>query len=128
MFATPRDSVGLPGKGYYENKNLVAQYQDVIGEILGAIHPSKQARKQSGMLAKAVVDLESKLAAASPELKDLQDVTVGQKVSLLTWLILITIRNRTTLCPWPMLLGWLLNSAWTMFSMLLFPRAIRLIR
>ncbi|KAL8709903.1 MAG: hypothetical protein Q9225_007376, partial [Loekoesia sp. 1 TL-2023] len=77
---------GLPSKEYYQDKSTVASYADIIGQVLEAL--LREARPQSELasdaeavlecsedLVKAVVQLESDLASASPDEEDAQDVT-----------------------------------------------------
>jgi endothelin-converting enzyme len=63
--------IGLPSKERYEDEKLVQQYQDVLIEVLSAIYP--EANKDSFA---HVVELEKKLAAASPSTQEREDVTV----------------------------------------------------
>jgi len=83
--------LGLPSKEYYKNKDTVASYSKTIGEVLEALlheaeHNSTtssplnilghtQYRSNREELVRALVDFESKLAEASPDLEDAQDVT-----------------------------------------------------
>lgn len=83
--------LGLPSKEYYKNKDTVASYAKTIGEVLEALlheaeHNSttstplqilEQTRYGSNReeLVRALVDFETKLAEASPDLEDAQDVT-----------------------------------------------------
>lgn len=75
VFAGPRYGIGLPSKTYYQNKDTVAQYKSAMAQVLEAVLPSAAGRSTVEKLAAAVVDLESKIAAATPDLEDLQDVT-----------------------------------------------------
>lgn len=68
----PPWSVGLPSKERYEDDRLVARYQGVIGEVMGALyHEDKKGA------AEGVVKLETMLAKASPSTEEAEDVTVG---------------------------------------------------
>lgn len=69
--------MGLPSKTYYLDNDTVSQYQSAMAEVLNAVLPGSAARSAADKLAAAVVKLESQIAAATPELEDLQDVTVG---------------------------------------------------
>lgn len=53
-----------------------------MAEVLKGILPNPTARKAVDKLAAAVVLLESKIAAATPPLEDLQDSSVGFLMSL----------------------------------------------
>ncbi|KAK1772594.1 zincin [Phialemonium atrogriseum] len=75
VFAGPRSGVGLPSKTYYLDNDIVSQYQSAMAEVLNAVLPGSAARSAADKLAAAVVKLESQIAAATPELEDLQDVT-----------------------------------------------------
>ena len=75
---------GLPSKEYYNNADIVVAYSRMIGEVLEALlheaQPSysnilAEYKKRSPGLVKAIVDLESRLAAATPDAEDAQDVT-----------------------------------------------------
>jgi len=63
--------IGLPSKERYKDDALVAKYQDVLVKVLSALYPDQDTGSFKG-----VVELEKKLAAASPPIEDLQDVTV----------------------------------------------------
>ena len=83
--------LGLPSKEYYKNKDTVASYKKTIGEVLEALlheaeHNSTTTnpletlehgryRSNREELVRALVDFESRLAEASPDLEDAQDVT-----------------------------------------------------
>lgn len=62
--------IGLPAKERYEDDALVKKYQAVIVETLGKLVPG-----QTKDVLEAVVGFEKKLAAASPNNEDRQDVT-----------------------------------------------------
>ncbi|KAF2128691.1 peptidase family M13 [Dothidotthia symphoricarpi CBS 119687] len=66
----PPSSFGLPSKERYEDVKLVEKYRGVAVEVLSALYPDHD--KDS--FAK-VIDLERKLAAASPSTEDSEDVT-----------------------------------------------------
>lgn len=69
---SPPWNIGLPSKERYEDDKLVQKYQDVIVKVLSQLVPDQD--KDS--FAK-VVDLEKKLAAASPNTEEREDVTVS---------------------------------------------------
>jgi len=77
IFASPRYGVGLPSPTYYGDKDTVDDYKSALSQVLKAVLPSPAARNAVDKLAAAVVELESKIAAATPPLEDLQDGTVG---------------------------------------------------
>lgn len=75
---------GLPSKEYYQDEGIVRSYSETIGKVLAALldeanqgsdyytHLSALRNKN---LVKAVVDLETKLAHATPDAEDADDVT-----------------------------------------------------
>lgn len=75
VFAGPRSRIGLPSPAYYLDENVVKDYQSAMTQVLKGLLPSTQ--KSVDKLAAAVVEFESKIAAATPPLQDLQDVTVS---------------------------------------------------
>ena len=68
---SPPWSIGLPSKERYEDADLVKKYQGVVVEILHQLSPEHDYKTVKG-----VVDLEKKLAAASPSTEEREDVTV----------------------------------------------------
>lgn len=94
---TPPRQIGLPSKEYYENKEVVKEYQSMTATVLkqffenpGNTTPFRYYRNsmsgnkspyqmalQSEIkdLAEAIVDLEVKLAAATPPTEEQEDVT-----------------------------------------------------
>lgn len=65
-------SFGLPSKERYEDEKLVEKYRGVAVEVLSALYPEQNHDSFAG-----VIDLEKKLAAASPSEEDREDVTVS---------------------------------------------------
>ncbi|KAF2443913.1 peptidase family M13 [Karstenula rhodostoma CBS 690.94] len=63
-------SFGLPSKERYKDKKLVEKYRAVAIEVLGNLYPEEDKETYS-----KVIDLEKKLAAASPPTEDREDVT-----------------------------------------------------
>ena len=84
--AAPRQP-GLPTKEYYKSPELVARYAKTIGQVLEALlaeakSDSKPLRglwtqisTRSAELVEGIVLLESKLAQATPDEEDAEDVT-----------------------------------------------------
>lgn len=70
--ASPPYSIGLPAKDYYGDGAVVKKYEDTLTAVLGNIYPDHGNSKN---LSRAVVELEKKLAAASPDAEDRDDVT-----------------------------------------------------
>jgi endothelin-converting enzyme len=64
-------SFGLPSKERYEDDKLVEKYRGVAVEVLSALYPD-----QSKDAFAKIIDLEKKLAAASPPSEERDDVTV----------------------------------------------------
>ncbi|USP78574.1 hypothetical protein yc1106_05848 [Curvularia clavata] len=63
-------SFGLPSKERYEDDKLVEKYRDVTVQVLSALFP-----EQDKATFASIVDLEKKLAAASPSEEEREDVT-----------------------------------------------------
>ncbi|KAH7087462.1 hypothetical protein FB567DRAFT_442117 [Paraphoma chrysanthemicola] len=63
-------SFGLPSKERYEDKALVEKYRSVAAEVLSNLLPD-----QDKSVFGKIIDLEQKLAAASPDSEDRDDVT-----------------------------------------------------
>lgn len=70
-------SFGLPSKERYEDDKLVEKYRGVAVEVLSALYPDAK----QDTFAK-IIDLEKKLAAASPASEDRDDVTVCSRALL----------------------------------------------
>jgi endothelin-converting enzyme len=68
-------SIGLPAKELYEDEKIVKKYEDVVSQVMSALYPHSDSFSKS--FARALVDFEKKLAAASPDAEDRDDVTVG---------------------------------------------------
>jgi endothelin-converting enzyme len=66
----PPWSFGLPSKERYEDDKLVEKYRGVTVQVLGALYPDADKETFS-----KIIDLEKKLAAASPSTEDREDVT-----------------------------------------------------
>jgi endothelin-converting enzyme len=62
---------GLPSKERYEDDKLVEKYRGVATEVLSSLYPDQDKATFS-----KIIDLEKKLAAASPATEDRDDVTV----------------------------------------------------
>lgn len=84
---SPSWSFGLPSKQYYNRSDVVTTYKDTIGSVLQALlkdaTPNStilSAFRATGTLTASkgvddLVDLESQMAAASPDPEDLSDIT-----------------------------------------------------
>ncbi|KAL9101289.1 MAG: hypothetical protein Q9163_003441, partial [Psora crenata] len=77
---------GLPSKEYYQDPKTLVRYGQVIGEVLEALlakagpnstisSMASRFRAQSAELVESIVGLESKLAKATPDTEDAEDVT-----------------------------------------------------
>jgi endothelin-converting enzyme len=76
--ASPPYSIGLPAKDYYENDAVVKKYEDTLQHIIENLQPGNiLASLPTQGLAHDVIVLEKKLAAASPNAEDRDDVTVS---------------------------------------------------
>jgi endothelin-converting enzyme len=67
---SPPWSFGLPSKERYDDEKLVEKYRSVAVEVLSALYPDQD----KDAFAK-IVDLEKRLAAASPSTEERDDVT-----------------------------------------------------
>ncbi|KAF2398055.1 zincin [Trichodelitschia bisporula] len=67
---SPPYRIGLPAKENYEDDKIIKKYEEVITTVMGALYPDKRNSVYS-----SVVELEKKLAAASPSMADRQDIT-----------------------------------------------------
>lgn len=74
---SPPRSIGLPSKEYYNNTSVMSRYQRVISHLLAQVGGLVDAETsdRSRKLAKEVVDFETRLAEASPNAEDADDVT-----------------------------------------------------
>jgi endothelin-converting enzyme len=70
-------SFGLPSKERYQDDKLVEKYRSVAVEVLTALFPDQNKDSFS-----KIVDLEKRLAAASPSSEDRDDVTVCLQIHL----------------------------------------------
>jgi endothelin-converting enzyme len=75
---SPPWSFGLPSKERYEDEQLVKKYESVLTEVLSALFPD-----HSGEPFSTIVDFEKKLAAASPDTQEREDITVSPKSSVM---------------------------------------------
>lgn len=75
---SPPWSFGLPSKQRYEDSKLLKKYRDVTIEVLSNIYPDEDEKTFD-----QVIELEKKLAAASPDVEEREDVTV-RPIRLLT--------------------------------------------
>lgn len=66
--------IGLPAKELYKDDKLVQKYESVVGQVLSALLPDQFSKTDKSS---ALVDFEKKLAAASPDAEDRDDVTVS---------------------------------------------------
>lgn len=80
--------IGLPAKDYYKDDKVVQDYETALTQVLKAVHPSPKDGAsnahatwiQFDMIkdyAHEVVELEKKIAAASPDAEDRDDVDVS---------------------------------------------------
>ena len=68
----PPWNLGLPSKERYEDDKLVEKYRGVAVQVLGSLYPDVDKTVFS-----KVIELEKKLAAASPSTQEREDVEVS---------------------------------------------------
>jgi hypothetical protein len=56
----------------------MVSYSSAMSQVLAKIHPDANARKEAEKLARQVIDFETSMSAAIPDLADLYDVTVSR--------------------------------------------------
>jgi endothelin-converting enzyme len=115
---SPPYRIGLPAKDYYSDEDVVKKYEATVAQVIENLHPNHKhenatlharwmesgghtkvaARGKSKDYAHDVIEFEKKLAAASPDAEDRDDVTVSLPLGLLV-AMLIKSRNTTTRCP-----------------------------
>ena len=87
IFISP-PRLGLPSKEYYEDKHLLADYQDMVAKVMDHFYRNPVTTKTAssisskhhrsvaaGDLAKDVVSFETKMAALMPPEEDMNDIT-----------------------------------------------------
>lgn len=65
--------IGLPAKELYEDEKVVSKYEKVASQVISVLYPSS-ARDSS--VYRDLVEFEKRLAAASPDAEDRDDVEV----------------------------------------------------
>lgn len=80
--AGPPYRIGLPAKDYYSDGDVCNKYEATIAKVLENLHSNNNGKGQgvevaSKDLAHELVEFEKKLAAASPDAEDRDDVTVS---------------------------------------------------
>ena len=95
--ASPPRRIGLPAKDYYEDPKVVEKYTKTLAQIIAGLHPNYKADNALSAVdfielssqddigvtgtsedyAEEVVEFEKKLAAASPDAEDSNDVTAS---------------------------------------------------
>lgn len=77
---SPPYRIGLPAKDYYTDNSIVKKYEDALSQVIEKLRATHQSTEDflaySKSNAHEVVKLEKKLAAASPDAEDRDDVTV----------------------------------------------------
>ncbi|KAH8162956.1 hypothetical protein CIB48_g5296 [Xylaria polymorpha] len=68
----------LPSPEYYEEDDVVKQYQEMLGQVFSSLLPTTASRKSATKLAESVIELEKKIAALTPPPETRQDVTVAE--------------------------------------------------
>jgi endothelin-converting enzyme len=72
--ASPPYRIGLPAKDYYKDDAVVEKYESTLTLILESVFPDHGPAEN---ISHQVVEFEKKLAAASPDAEDRDDVTVS---------------------------------------------------
>lgn len=85
-------SIGLPAKELYKDKKITQKYEDVVSQVISALYPEKATKIDSHGL----VEFEKKLAAASPDAEDRDDVTVSVPIEEMCYNADMLCRNTTT--------------------------------
>lgn len=70
------DGITLPSPEYYKDQDTLASYEKLLEDVFSSLLPHDSWKKSASVLAKAVVELEVKIAKITPPPEDLQDVTV----------------------------------------------------
>jgi len=65
--------VGLPAKELYNDANVLKRYEEVASQVMSALYPTSSLKLNDYH---ALIEFEKKLAAASPDAEDRDDVTV----------------------------------------------------
>ncbi|KAI0441282.1 peptidase family M13 [Xylaria telfairii] len=65
----------LPSPEYYEENDIVKQYQEMLGQVFSSLLPTTASKKSATKLAESVIELEKKIAALTPPPETRQDVT-----------------------------------------------------
>ncbi|TLD25650.1 hypothetical protein PspLS_06072 [Pyricularia sp. CBS 133598] len=71
--ASPRYAPGLSSKAYYSDDSVLSAYQDAMQQVLKSVLPN--AKTEAKGLAESIVKLEKDIAAVTPSLSDLRDVS-----------------------------------------------------
>lgn len=71
--------IGLPAKELYEDEKVVAKYEKVASQVISALYPSSAL---DSSVYHDLVEFEKRLAAASPDAEDRDDVEVGRSICL----------------------------------------------
>lgn len=89
--------IGLPAKELYQDDKIVKRYTEVASQVISALYPHADLKVDS----QALVDFEKKLAAASPDAEDRDDVTVSTEHSWFGQQKFLTKSRSTTIpCRW----------------------------
>ncbi|KAI1805706.1 endothelin-converting enzyme 1 [Daldinia bambusicola] len=67
--------LSLPSPEYYQDKDTVNAYETMLGEVFASLLPTNSSKSSAKKLAQSVIDLEKKIAAATPPPEDQSDVT-----------------------------------------------------
>ncbi|KAI0853671.1 endothelin-converting enzyme 1 [Daldinia vernicosa] len=65
----------LPSPEYYQDNDTVSKYETMLGDVFTSLLPNTSSKSSAKELAQSVVELEKKIAAATPPPEDQSDVT-----------------------------------------------------
>lgn len=71
--------VGLPAKELYGDEKILKRYEEVASQVIPALVPRSNSVSDDYH---GLIEFEKKLAAASPDSEDRDDVTVGRCVHM----------------------------------------------
>lgn len=72
--------IGLPAKELYEDEKVVSKYEKVASQVISALYPSSAHHSD---VYHDLVKFEKRLAAASPDAEDRDDVEVSHAICVL---------------------------------------------
>jgi endothelin-converting enzyme len=83
VVVSPPYRIGLPAKDYYKDESVVEKYEVMLSEVFAGLSKETSLRVFAEKnITHDVVEFEKKLAAASPDAADQNDVTVSKPISI----------------------------------------------